>query len=201
MIAALPAAEPAIVLRQIGTRLTGLELDPYTASFGQNAIELLLADVTTAAGRPAPIVVRVADTLEEAPSARFDLVIGNPPYGRVILTPEQRQRFARGLYGHTNLYGVFTDIAARWTKKGVTIAYLTPTSFLSGHHYSALRELIAKEAPPVAINFVHARRGVFEDVLQETLLAAYKRGAKPGRAQVHYVEVADERDPAGLPQA
>ena len=35
---------------------------------------------------------------------------------------------------------------------------------------------------------------MFEDVLQETLLAAYKRGAKPGRAQVHYVEVANERE-------
>lgn len=194
MIAALPAAEPAFVLRQIGTRLQGLELDPYAAGFGQNAIELLLADLTTAAGCAAPIVVRVADTLEEPPTARFDLVIGNPPYGRVTLTPDQRQRFARGLYGHANLYGVFTDIAVRWTKKGGTIAYLTPTSFLSGHYYSALRELIAKEAPPAAIDFVHARRGVFEDVLQETLLAAYRRGAKPGRVQVHYVQVASERE-------
>ncbi len=194
MVAALPAAEPAIVLRQIGTRLVGLELDPYAAGFGQNAVELLLADVTAAAGRPAPVIVRVADTLEEAPAAHFDLVISNPPYGRITLTPEQRQRFARSLYGHANLYGVFTDIAVRWAKKGGTIAYLTPTSFLSGSYYSALRELIAKEAPPVAIDFVHARRGVFEDVLQETLLAAYKRGGKPGRAQIHYVEVANERE-------
>ncbi|WP_375403736.1 class I SAM-dependent DNA methyltransferase [uncultured Sphingomonas sp.] len=194
MITALPAAEPAFVLRQIGARLLGLELDPYAAGFGQNAIELLLADVTTAAGRAAPIVVRVADAIEEAPSARFDLVIGNPPYGRVTLTPEQRARFARSLYGHANLFGVFTDIAVRWTKRGGTIAYLTPTSFLSGHYYSALRAMIAKEAPPVAIDFVHARRGVFEDVLQETLLAAYRRGAKPGRAQVHYVQVASERE-------
>lgn len=89
---------------------------------------------------------------------------------------------------------MFTDIALRWARKGGTIAYLTPTSFLSGHYYSALRELIAKEAPPVAIDFVHARRGVFEDVLQETLLAAYKRGAEAGRAQVHYLEVANERE-------
>ena len=194
MIAALPSADPAFVLRQIGARLRGLELDPYAAGLGQNAIELLLADVTAAAGLPAPIVTQVADTLEEPPKARFDIVIGNPPYGRVRLTPEQRQRFARGLYGHANLYGVFTDIAMRWVKRGGVIAYLTPTSFLSGQYYSALRALIADEAPPVAIDFVHARRGVFEDVLQETLLAVYKRGAKPARAQVHYVHVANERE-------
>lgn len=194
MITILRWAEPQFVLRQIGARLLGLELDPYAAGFGQNAIELLLADVTAAAGQPAPVIVRVADTLEEPPAARFDLVIGNPPYGRVALTPEQRHRFSRGLYGHANLYGVFTDIAVRWAKKGGVIAYLTPTSFLSGHYYSALRELIAREAPPVAIDFVHARRGVFEDVLQETFLATYHRGAKPGRVQVHYVEVASERE-------
>lgn len=194
MLAALPAAEPAFVLRQVATRLLGLELDAYAAGFGQNAIELLLADLTSAAGHAAPIVVRVADTLEEPPSARFDLVIGNPPYGRVTLTPGQRRRFARGLYGHANLYGVFTDIAMRWTKKSGTIAFLTPTSFLSGHYYSALRELIVKEAPPAAIDFVNARRGVFEDVLQETLLAVYRRGAKPSRVQVHYVQVANERE-------
>ena len=131
MTTALSTAEPAFVLSQIGSRLQGFELDPYAAGFGQNAVELLLADVTRAAGRAAPVIVRVVDTLEEPPRARFDLVIGNPPYGRVPLTPEQRRRFARSLFGHANLYGVFTDIAVRWTKRGGTIAYLTPTSVLS----------------------------------------------------------------------
>lgn len=194
MMTALAKAEPAFVLSQIGTRLQGFELDPYAAGFGQNAMELLLADVTRAAGRAAPIVVRVVDTLEEPPRASFDLVVGNPPYGRVTLTPDQRQRFARSLYGHANLYGVFTDIAVRWTKRGGTIAYLTPTSVLSGHYYSALRGMMANEAPPTAIDFVQARRGVFEDVLQETLLATYRKGAKASRAQVHYVQVTNERE-------
>ena len=74
------------------------------------------------------------------------------------------------------------------------IAYLTPTSFLGGQYYAALRGLLAKEAPPVAIDFIHARRGVFEDVLQETLLAIYRKGQSPVRAQIHYLHVNDERD-------
>ena len=194
MIAALGVAEPVFALRQIGSRVCGIELDPYAAGFGQNAIELLLADVTSAAGTPAPVIVRVADTLEMPVSVKYDLVIGNPPYGRVKLTAEQRVRYARGLYGHANLFGVFTDIAIRWTRRGGTIALLTPTSFLSGHYYSALRTLIAAEAPPQAIDFVQARSGVFEDVLQETLLAAYRRGAKAGRVQVHYVELSSDSE-------
>lgn len=140
-----------------------------------------------------PLFVKVCDTLEEEPSAVYDLVVGNPPYGRVQLTATQRLRYARSLYGHANLYGVFTDIALRWTRPGGVIAYLTPTSVLGGQYYAALRQLLADEAPPVAIDFVHARKGVFEDVLQETLLALYQKGGARTRFQVHYLNVDSER--------
>lgn len=184
--------EPRLALAQVQNRLQGLEIDPHAAGLAQMALEVVLADLTAAADAPAPVLVRVCDTLEEPATAAFDLVVGNPPYGRVALTEEQRRRYARSLYGHANLYGVFTDIALRWAKPGALIAYLTPTSFLAGQYYSALRGLLAEEAPPVAIDFVHARRGVFEDVLQETLLAVYRKGDKPARAQIHYLHVASE---------
>lgn len=191
---ALDGSEPAFILAQLGTRLSGFELDPHAAGLSQAALEILLSDLSAASGRTVPVFVKVCDTLEETPAAQFDLVIGNPPYGRVTLTPAQRSRYARGLYGHANLYGVFTDIALRWTRPGGVIAYLTPTSVLGGLYYTALRQLLAAEAPPVAIDFVHARRGVFEDVLQETLLALYRKGRAPERFQVHYLNVDNERE-------
>ena len=191
---ALEGSEAAFILAQLGTRLSGLELDPHAAALSQAALEILLSDLSAASGRPAPVCVKVCDTLEETPVAQFDLVVGNPPYGRVTLTAAQRARYARGLYGHANLYGVFTDIALRWARPGGVIAYLTPTSVLGGQYYTALRRLLAAEAPPVAIDFVHARRGVFEDVLQETLLALYSKGGKPEQFQVHYLNVENERE-------
>jgi adenine-specific DNA-methyltransferase len=191
---ALTDCEPALIPALIGSRLLGLELDARAAGLAQGALEVLLADLTVASGRPAAVMVRVCNTLDEAPQESFDLVVGNPPYGRVTLNPEQRSRYARGLYGHANLYGVFTDIALRWTKPGGLIAYLTPTSFLAGQYYAELRGLLARNAPPVAIDFVHARRGVFEDVLQETMLAVYRKGARRRRAQIHYLHVTNERE-------
>jgi adenine-specific DNA-methyltransferase len=192
MLAAFGECEPKFVLRQMKVRLQGFELDPHAAALSQVSLEVVLADTLKVAGVGAPSFVRVSDTLEEPPKAIFDLVVGNPPYGRVTLTDEARKRYSRSLYGHANLYGVFTDIALRWTKRGGIIAYLTPTSFLGGQYYSALRGLLAKEAPPVAIDFVHARQGVFEDVMQETLLAVYRKGARPTRAQIHYLTVTSE---------
>lgn len=191
---ALDGSEPAFILAQLGNRLSGFELDPHAASLSQAALEIFLSDLRTGSGRDVPVFVKVCDTLEETPAELYDLVIGNPPYGRVSLTAAQRARFARSLYGHANLYGVFTDIALRWTRPGGVVAYLTPTSMLGGQYYAALRKLLADEAPPVAIDFVHARRGVFEDVLQETLLALYCKGGTRQRFQVHYLNVDNERE-------
>ena len=192
MLAALGECEPKLAVRQMENRLKGLELDPHAAALAQVSLEVVLAETVRLAGVEYPSFVRVCDTLEEPPRAAFDLVVGNPPYGRVTLTEQARKRYARSLYGHANMYGVFTDVALRWTKPGGLIAYLTPTSFLAGQYYSALRGLLAQEAPPVAIDFLHARKGVFEDVLQETLLAVYRKGARPVRAQIHYLTVTSE---------
>jgi adenine-specific DNA-methyltransferase len=192
MRAALGALNDEQVLAQIGERLCGFELDAHAAWLSQAGLEVTLGDLACRARRRVPQVVKVCDTLEQEPAAQFDLVIGNPPYGRVTLSDSQRRKFARGLYGHANLYGVFTDIALRWTRPGGVIAYLTPTSMLGGQYFSALRGLLAREAPPFALDFVQARRGVFEDVLQETLLALYRRAGPTRRLQVHYLKVRDE---------
>lgn len=189
MLAAMRSAEPAFVLRQLDTRLVGLEIDAYAAVLAQGCLEIRLADLIRDSGKAIPQFVRVCDSLEASPDKSFDIVLGNPPYGRVTLAAEVRKRFARSLYGHANLYGVFTDVAVRWAKAYGLIGYLTPTSMLGGQYFSALREMLAKEAPPIALDFVHARKGVFEDVLQETLLALYRRGANEQRIQVHYLIV------------
>ncbi|TBF85688.1 HsdM family class I SAM-dependent methyltransferase [Rhizobium leguminosarum] len=194
MRAAMAGAEPAFVLAQLGTRLSGFEIDAHAAQFSQVVLDIALWDLAEKSGREIPSFITIGDTLEMEAVPSFDLVIGNPPYGRVSLTPAQRERYGRSLYGHANLYGVFTDIAVRWVKPQGLIAYLTPTSVLGGQYYAALRRLLALEAPPVAIDFVHARKDVFEDVLQETLLALYQRGAAADPFQVHYLDVDSERE-------
>ena len=78
--------------------------------FRQVALYIFLSDLIERSGRPAPNFVEVCYTLDVTPSPKFDLVVGNPPYGRVRLSAEQRERFARSLYGHANLYGLFTDV-------------------------------------------------------------------------------------------
>ncbi len=193
MIAASEDLSPAERLRTITNRLQGFEIDPFAGWLTQTWLEIGLADLLAQTGAKLPQLVKVCDTLAQEPNgALFDLVIGNPPYGRLPLSPEQRRRFSRSLYGHANLYGVFTDVAMRWAEITGVIAYVTPTSFLGGEYFKALRSLLAQDAPPFAIDFIEARRGVFEDVLQETLLATYKRNQAIDDTAVHYLSVSSD---------
>ena len=188
MVASLNDSSPENVLTNIQGRLCGFEIDPFAAWMSQVFLDVTLGDLYTKAGKRLEPLVRVCDTLEQAPETKkFDLVIGNPPYGRITLSPELRKKYHRSLFGHANLYGVFSDLALRFASPGGVIAYVTPTSFLSGQYFKALRELLGREAPPVSIDFVSKRKGVFADVLQETLLATYRRGRAAGSGRVHFM--------------
>ena len=198
---ALEGCDPAIVLQNIGARLQGFEIDPFAAWLSQSFLEIALAEICRSAGLRLPQLVTVCNSLDLEPSGRgFDLVIGNPPYGRVRLPPELRRRYHRSLYGHANQYGVFTDLALRWTAPGGVIAYVTPTSFLAGEYFKALRALLAREAPPAAVDFIADRKGVFEGVLQETLLATYHCRGAPDGARVHYI-IVDTEGAAAITEA
>jgi adenine-specific DNA-methyltransferase len=180
---------PAAIIASIGARLRGFEIDPFGAWVSQVFAETVLMDVCRQAERRLPGLVKICDALaEEPPAAPFDLAVGNPPYGRINLSVAQRARYRRGLFGHANLYGLFTELAVGLVRPGGAIAYVTPTSFLSGEYFKALRALLVAEAPPVSVDFVASRRGVFEDVLQETLLTVYRRRGKRGAVRVHALQ-------------
>ena len=180
--------EAQVTLESITERVLGIEVDPFAAWMSRVFLEITLSDVRTRDTARLDHVVLVCDALTQpADKDSFDLVIGNPPYGRVTLPKEVRRVYRRSLYGHANLYGLFTDLALRYARTGGIIAYVTPTSFLSGMYFKALRGLLGRQAPPVSVDFVDARKGVFADVLQETLLATYRRGNRPCAARVHFI--------------
>jgi len=189
MAQSLIGDDPSAALDSIVERLRGFELDPFAAWMSRVFLDVALADLCKATGRRLPdTLVDVCDSLDsECAETGFDLVIGNPPYGRVALSPELRTKYGRSLYGHANLYGVFTDLALRLTRPGGIIAFVTPTGFLGGEYFKALRGLLGREAPPAGIDFITERKGVFAGVLQEALLAAYRRGRQPSVGRVSFI--------------
>lgn len=189
MVSSLKGCDRRVLLRNLSNRLAGYEIDPFAAWMSLVFLDATLNELVGFAGDDQLSPIEVCDSLTKHEPGDFDLVVGNPPYGRLTLSPELRAVYKRSLFGHANLYGVFLDLAVRKARAGGVVAYVTPTSFLCGEYYKSLRALLAAEAPPVALDFVAERSGVFDDVLQETLLAVFRRGPSGGKAQVHFVEV------------
>lgn len=187
MLAHSDSASPEWTLRRLGKRLKGLELDAFAAWMTSVLLEAAVLPLCVASKRRMADVVEVGDSLRPRTIGQFDLVIGNPPYGRVKLDEPMRNYYARSLYGHANLYGLFTDLALRLVKPAGVLTYLTPTSFLGGQYFKALRQLLTDEVTPTAFDFISNREGVFDDVLQETLLTAYVKEKRDEPANVSVV--------------
>ncbi len=194
---------PAAILDDIERRLTGIEVDPYSAWMAMVLLDLALLPLAMRANRRPRGLVVAGDAFEIDPVdlGQFELVIGNPPYGKVTLSATMRERFRRTLFGHANLYGLFTELAVQLARDGGLVAYVTPTSFLGGEYFKQLRAFLCANAPLVSSDFVEQREGVFEGVLQETLLAVYRKGTTPAstsRVEVSLLQMQNESESAGV---
>lgn len=169
-------------LKHIEHHLAGIELDKFAAFLTQCLLDIIVYRESVIAGRRLKPIIKIQDTIQYAlkETRYFDVIIGNPPYGKVKLEDETREIYARSLYGHANLYGLFIDASIRMLKTGGLIGFVTPTSFLGGKYFSNLRNLLSKTVPPLAIDFVSMRNGVFEQVLQETCLVVF--GSNPDKS-------------------
>lgn len=129
MIAANRHLSAPDLVRMLAERIQGWEIDPFSAWLSQVFFEAVALDICREAGQRLPAVVEMTNSLlREDVTQDFDLIIGNPPYGRVILNPALRKRYSRSLYGHANLYGLFTDLALQMAGPGGVVAFVTPTS-------------------------------------------------------------------------
>jgi adenine-specific DNA-methyltransferase len=178
IIPQLQGLRPTEIIKHIETHVIGWEIDPFGAWLSQLFVEIVLRRVLEKAGVRLKPIVQVCNSLEASMNdvrGKFDLVIGNPPFGKLKLTGGIRDRFKESLYGHPNLYGLFTHLATDLGAKDGVIALITPTSFLSGEYFKELRGLLRNRVQPIEMDFVSMRKGVFDGVLQETMLAAYQR--------------------------
>ena len=193
MARAIGKADRPIIGHNVAVRLRGWEIDPFAAWLGSVFLTSELRSVLRPTEHRLDRINAVRDSLAESPSeAGFDLVVGNPPFGRSTLSTKMRERFRRSLYGHANLYNLFMDLAVTIVRPGGLISFVTPTSFLAGEYFKNLRSLLWREAPPANLDFVSSRTGVFENVLQETLLATYRRAAGRAPATVFFIEARED---------
>lgn len=159
--------------------LKGIELDPGLASLSQ---ALLQAMVARRFGVSADCrIVQTGDALSVAPRPIYDLVIGNPPYGRVAGRVSEEVLTSAGqanLGGHTNLYGLFVLYGLAWLKPGGGLVFVLPTSFVAGPYFGGLRHEVLQKAEVVRIDVHEQRDDLFVDAIQDVCVLTLRRRHK-----------------------
>lgn len=125
-------------------RLVGVELNPKAAS------PLLANEGSDKAGE-----VVIADFLLWDTSERFDIILGNPPYGIVgdashypiHLLRERKAEYKRRTAtwkGKYNLYGAFIEKAVRLLKPHGKLVFIVPATWLILDDFARLRQFLAE---------------------------------------------------------
>ncbi|MGQ3081265.1 MULTISPECIES: HsdM family class I SAM-dependent methyltransferase [Alphaproteobacteria] len=188
-------------------QLSGIEVDPGLATLsGQLLARMIRRDYGVE--RDATDLVLCADTLATTLEQRFDLIIGNPPYGKLFRSGVEQLTEAAGnadLGGHTNLYALFLIKALDWLNPGGGLAFVLPTSFVAGPYFSGLRQEIRKRARVVELAMHQQREDLFIDATQDVCLLVLQRFG-PGIADDHryrlgWIDAAGQRTILGTAAA
>jgi adenine-specific DNA-methyltransferase len=160
------------------SRLRGIEIDPGLATLSERLLKGMLRREHGFKGRHIPKVVRRGDSLSLELRDRYDLVVGNPPYGKIGRAAGTTLGAMGGLAnlgGHTNLYGLFLLRALDWLRPGGGLVFILPTSFVAGPYFSGLRQEILSRAEVVRIDLHEQREDLFVDAVQDVCLLVLRR--------------------------
>lgn len=175
-------AGPRAILEHIERHLYGTDLDATLCALSTQFLRMALHEEISATGYLPDFKVRRANSLRElgAMASRVDVCVCNPPYRKMgveELKPLRRD-YGDVIESQPNLYGLFIALCIRLLREGGRAALVTPTSYLSGQYFSALRKYLSRNSVIEHIGMVSDRLGVFIDVEQETALTVLRRTAE-----------------------
>jgi Alw26I/Eco31I/Esp3I family type II restriction m6 adenine DNA methyltransferase len=120
-----------------------------------------------------------------AKGSGFDIVIGNPPYGRIkqLLEGEEEKHVYSRYYdltysyqrGNYNFYKLFLERSFQLLKEDGYFSMIFPTSFLGEQDSQALRKLFFEKARILNVLQFPEKTRVFQDVTQDVIVLVYRK--------------------------
>lgn len=159
-------------------QMKGIEIDAGLATLSQLLLRRMLKREYGFVRRGALGVVKNGDALSISSKRTFDLVIGNPPYGKVRDRLEEEILNASGranMGGHTNLYSLFLLRGLNWVKPGGGLVFVLPTSFVAGPYFAGLRHEVFSRAFVERIDLHEQRENLFLGAVQDICLLVLRR--------------------------
>ena len=109
--------------------------------------------------------------------AKYDFVIGNPPYMKIRKNAPEATAMPEVCYGAPNLYFIFAAMGLFNLKDDGEMVYIIPRSWTSGAYFKHFRQYFLTEGKLEHIHLFVSRNKVFdkEDVLQETIIIKVRK--------------------------
>lgn len=103
---------------------------------------------------------------------KYDLVIGNPPYLRIMRNNPVAIAMPTVVHGAPNMYFLFAAMSLFNLKQGHEMVYIIPRSWTSGEYFKMFRKYFLSNGKIEHIHLFVCRDKVFsqEQVLQETII-------------------------------
>lgn len=152
-------------------RLSGMEIDSGLARLA----ERLIGERVGTSVESGSIIAHRNSLLLRTPE-QFDLVIANPPYGRILDDPAGH-RWKRVCHaGHINKFALFAELCLRLAKPNGLVALVLPSSFVAGPLYDKLRTHIREHSEVLTVASVTDREDLFLDVQQDITVLLLRAG-------------------------
>lgn len=109
--------------------------------------------------------------------AKFDMIIGNPPYMKIAKDASETLVMMDVCYGAPNLYFMFAAMSMFNLSDEGEMVYIIPRSWTSGAYFKRFRMKFLQEGALTHIHLFISRDKVFEQerVLQETIVIKAKK--------------------------
>lgn len=173
----LQAAAFARTQRQIPASfiIKGIEIDPGLARLCEIMMQHVAEEVADAL--VLQYSIERTNSLKADNSPQFDIVISNPPYGRVFRASQRLRDRWQGVItdGHVNTYVLFSASCIERVSPGGLVALIIPTSFISGPYFRKFRSYLLKETEILELSVIAKRSSVFLDVVQDTCVLILRR--------------------------
>ena len=171
-----------IYRRYPNNKFTGVEINPK------------VYEIISKVFKPPRFRIVLGDFLLWQTDERFDLVIGNPPYGipgdkrfAIKLPKETREKYkklfetAKGKY---NMYGYFIEKGVKLLKNGGKLVFIVPSTFMVLDEFSKLREFLSRVGE---LDIYYLGRGVFDKEVGVSVIVVTKDPSLRGVLKLYEV--------------
>lgn len=176
---------PTAILRHANAHLAGIDIDKTLCALSRHFLRMVFYREICSAGWAPQFNVSDGDSLTKAYrlKRRFDVIVCNPPYRKLSRKEADlhRAKYSEAMQGQPNLYALFIQLTTKLTRIDGIVGLVTPTSFLSGHNFSALRTFLLNRASVKHIGIIRDRLRVYFDVEQDTALTTIRPGNQEGK--------------------